>query len=148
MNIDVYSSWQIIGRVYADPDFLPRTQEYGLNVKEFLERCWSKDCPAAFFPIAVLCCALEAEKRWASLKYLHNLIFKGAIRSDPAPGRHNWRAILMPQEALDLVTDLTPLVAFIYLFTLFTRLVSRFIQIYSVYTLTWCGGHISGLLLS
>lgn len=66
-RVDIFSFGivlcEIIGRVYADPDFLPRTQEYGLNVKEFLERCWSKDCPAAFFPIAVLCCALEAEKR-------------------------------------------------------------------------------------
>lgn len=65
-TVYVYSSWQIIGRVYADPDYLPRTQDFGLNVNEFLERYMAKDCPAAFFPIAVLCCALEAEKRWLS----------------------------------------------------------------------------------
>lgn len=66
-HVDIFSFGillcEIIGRVYADPDYLPRTQEFGLNVKEFLERYWSKDCPLAFFPIAVLCCALEAEKR-------------------------------------------------------------------------------------
>ncbi|KAA0720335.1 LIM domain kinase 1 [Triplophysa tibetana] len=66
-HVDIFSFGillcEIIGRVYADPDYLPRTQDFGLNVKEFLERYVSKDCPPAFFPIAVLCCALEAEKR-------------------------------------------------------------------------------------
>uniref|UniRef100_A0A8C1SN50 LIM domain kinase 1 n=1 Tax=Cyprinus carpio TaxID=7962 RepID=A0A8C1SN50_CYPCA len=80
-HVDIFSFGivvcEIIGRVYADPDYLPRTQDFGLNVNEFLERCWSKDCPAVFFPIAVLCCALEAEKRpsFAKLEeWLENLM--------------------------------------------------------------------------
>ncbi|XP_043077257.1 LIM domain kinase 1 isoform X2 [Puntigrus tetrazona] len=79
-HVDIFSFGivvcEIIGRVYADPDYLPRTQEFGLNVDEYLERYWSKDCPASFFPIAVLCCALEAEKRpsFAKLEeWLENL---------------------------------------------------------------------------
>ncbi|XP_065143488.1 LIM domain kinase 1 isoform X1 [Paramisgurnus dabryanus] len=86
-HVDIFSFGillcEIIGRVYADPDDLPRTQEFGLNVKEFLERCWSKDCPAVFFPIAVLCCALEAEKRptFAKLEeWLENLLMHLEIR--------------------------------------------------------------------
>ncbi|XDV39107.1 hypothetical protein PO909_008394 [Leuciscus waleckii] len=79
-HVDIFSFGivlcEIIGRVYADPDYLPRTQEFGLNVDEFLERFWFKECPEAFFPIAVLCCALEAEKRpiFAKLEeWLENL---------------------------------------------------------------------------
>uniref|UniRef100_A0A673IH79 LIM domain kinase 1 n=1 Tax=Sinocyclocheilus rhinocerous TaxID=307959 RepID=A0A673IH79_9TELE len=80
-HVDIFSFGivvcEIIGRVYADPDYLPRTQDFGLNVNEFLERYMSKDCPEAFFPIAVLCCALEAEKRpsFAKLEeWLENLL--------------------------------------------------------------------------
>uniref|UniRef100_A0A672T3Y8 LIM domain kinase 1 n=1 Tax=Sinocyclocheilus grahami TaxID=75366 RepID=A0A672T3Y8_SINGR len=80
-QVDIFSFGivvcEIIGRVYADPDYLPRTQDFGLNVNEFLERYMSKDCPEAFFPIAVLCCALEAEKRpsFAKLEeWLENLL--------------------------------------------------------------------------
>uniref|UniRef100_A0A672RWC8 LIM domain kinase 1 n=1 Tax=Sinocyclocheilus grahami TaxID=75366 RepID=A0A672RWC8_SINGR len=86
-HVDIFSFGivvcEIIGRVYADPDDLPRTQEFGLNVNEYLERYWSKDCPVAFFPIAVLCCALEAEKRpsFAKLEeWLENLMMHMEIR--------------------------------------------------------------------
>ncbi|XP_073680452.1 LIM domain kinase 1 [Garra rufa] len=86
-HVDIFSFGiivcEIIGRVYADPDYLPRTQEFGLNVNEFLERCWSSDCPASFFPIAVLCCALEAEKRpsFAKLEeWLENLMMHMEIK--------------------------------------------------------------------
>ncbi|XP_051732971.1 LIM domain kinase 1 isoform X3 [Ctenopharyngodon idella] len=86
-RVDIFSFGivlcEIIGRVYADPDYLPRTQEFGLNVNEFLERFWFKECPAAFFPIAVLCCALEAEKRpiFAKLEeWLENLQMHLGIR--------------------------------------------------------------------
>lgn len=49
--------------MYADPDYLPRTIEYGLGVKEFLKRYYPAECPSAFFPLAALCCDTEAEKR-------------------------------------------------------------------------------------
>ncbi|KAL0173518.1 hypothetical protein M9458_029486, partial [Cirrhinus mrigala] len=53
----------IIGRVNADPDCLPRAMDFGLNVKEFLDDHCPPDCPTAFFPMAALCCDLDAEKR-------------------------------------------------------------------------------------
>lgn len=55
---------QIIGRVSADPDYLPRTTDFGLNVRGFLERYCPPACPPSFFPIAVCCCDLDPEKRW------------------------------------------------------------------------------------
>uniref|UniRef100_A0A673HD94 LIM domain kinase 1 n=1 Tax=Sinocyclocheilus rhinocerous TaxID=307959 RepID=A0A673HD94_9TELE len=69
-------SANIIGRVNADPDFLPRAMDFGLNVKEFLEDHCPPDCPTAFFPMAVLCCDLDADKRPAFAKlesWLENL---------------------------------------------------------------------------
>ncbi|NXX99659.1 LIMK1 kinase, partial [Centropus bengalensis] len=53
----------IIGRVSADPDYLPRTTDFGLNVRGFLDRYCPPSCPPSFFPIAVCCCDLDPEKR-------------------------------------------------------------------------------------
>lgn len=54
---------QIIGRVNADPDYLPRTMDFGLNVRGFLDRYCPPNCPPSFFPITVCCCDLDPEKR-------------------------------------------------------------------------------------
>ncbi|PIO14344.1 hypothetical protein AB205_0180470 [Aquarana catesbeiana] len=53
----------IIGRVSADPDYLPRSMDFGLNVCAFLDRFCPPNCPPGFFPSAVLCCDLDPEKR-------------------------------------------------------------------------------------
>lgn len=50
----------------ADPDYLPRTTDFGLNVRGFLERYCPPACPPSFFPIAVCCCDLDPEKRWVT----------------------------------------------------------------------------------
>lgn len=47
----------------ADPDYLPRAMDYGLDVSGFLDHYCPPDCPPAFFPIAALCCDLDADKR-------------------------------------------------------------------------------------
>uniref|UniRef100_A0A8C5TDB9 LIM domain kinase 1 n=1 Tax=Malurus cyaneus samueli TaxID=2593467 RepID=A0A8C5TDB9_9PASS len=56
-KVDIFSFGivlcEIIGRVSADPDYLPR----------FLERYCPPACPPSFFPIAVCCCDLDPEKR-------------------------------------------------------------------------------------
>lgn len=56
---------QIIGKVYADPECLPRNLDFGLNVGKFVEKFLPDDCPAAFFPLAVACCDLTPDNRWA-----------------------------------------------------------------------------------
>ncbi|KAJ8312730.1 hypothetical protein KUTeg_010103 [Tegillarca granosa] len=53
---------EIIGRVFADPDILPRTLDFGLNVEVFKSK-YCGDCPDAFFKIAVMCCQMDSEKR-------------------------------------------------------------------------------------
>lgn len=55
--------FQIIGQVYADPECLPRTLDFGLNVDKFLEKFLPEDSPPAFFALAVACCDLIPENR-------------------------------------------------------------------------------------
>ncbi|MGH0149506.1 UNVERIFIED_CONTAM: hypothetical protein FKN15_035003 [Acipenser sinensis] len=66
-KVDIFSFGivlcEIIGQVYADPECLPRTLDFGLNVGMFLEKFVPKDCPPAFFPLAVACCDLIPENR-------------------------------------------------------------------------------------
>ncbi|NXJ13480.1 LIMK1 kinase, partial [Odontophorus gujanensis] len=66
-KVDIFSFGivlcEIIGRVSADPDYLPRTTDFGLNIRGFLERYCPPACPPSFFPIAVCCCDLDPEKR-------------------------------------------------------------------------------------
>ncbi|XP_058141921.1 LIM domain kinase 1 isoform X2 [Dasypus novemcinctus] len=71
-KVDVFSFGivlcEIIGRVNADPDYLPRTMDFGLNVRGFLDRYCPPNCPPSFFPITVRCCDLDPEKRPSFLK--------------------------------------------------------------------------------
>ncbi|KAL9914445.1 LIM domain kinase 1 isoform X1 [Glossina fuscipes] len=53
---------EIIGRVQADPDYLPRTSDFGLNQKIFCEK-FCHQCPEPFYKIAFLCCDLNPDKR-------------------------------------------------------------------------------------
>ncbi|XP_036454883.1 LOW QUALITY PROTEIN: LIM domain kinase 2 [Colossoma macropomum] len=66
-KVDVFSFGivlcEIIGQVYADPECLPRTLDFGLNVGKFMEKFLPEDCPPAFFPLAVACCDLFPDSR-------------------------------------------------------------------------------------
>ncbi|KAJ7995645.1 hypothetical protein DPEC_G00246730 [Dallia pectoralis] len=86
-KVDIFSFGimlcEIIGRVNADPDYLPRAHDFGLNVIGFLEHFCPPDCPPAFFPMAALCCDLDPEKRPAFTKleeWLENLKMHLEIR--------------------------------------------------------------------
>lgn len=52
---------EIIARIEADPDFLPRTEDFGLDVETFENMVG--DCPPAFLSLAVTCCNMSAERR-------------------------------------------------------------------------------------
>ncbi|KAA8592248.1 hypothetical protein FQN60_017703 [Etheostoma spectabile] len=54
---------KIIGKVSADPECLPRTLDFGLNVGKFVEKFLPEDCPPAFFPLAVACCDITPDNR-------------------------------------------------------------------------------------
>lgn len=53
---------QIIGRVQADPDFLPRSNDFGLNQMAFKEK-FCTSCPEPFYKVAFLCTDLNPDKR-------------------------------------------------------------------------------------
>ncbi|XP_077995493.1 LIM domain kinase 1-like isoform X2 [Glandiceps talaboti] len=65
-KVDIFSFGivlcEMIGRVNADPDFLPRTSDFGLNVDVF-KRKFCQECPDAFFKIAELSCNMDPDSR-------------------------------------------------------------------------------------
>ncbi|XP_070531882.1 dual specificity testis-specific protein kinase 2-like isoform X2 [Ptychodera flava] len=68
-KVDVFSFGitlcEMIARVHADPDDLPRTNSFGLDVEHFRQKC--EDCPPAFLQLAERCCDLDPSVRpWFS----------------------------------------------------------------------------------
>ncbi|XP_017288680.1 dual specificity testis-specific protein kinase 1 [Kryptolebias marmoratus] len=52
---------ETIARIQADPDVLPRTEDFGLDVEAF--RQMVGDCPADFLDLAIACCNMNAKLR-------------------------------------------------------------------------------------
>lgn len=65
-KVDIFSFGivlcEIIGRVLADPDFLPRSNDFGLNQNQFREK-FCNNCPEPFYKVAFLCTDLNPDKR-------------------------------------------------------------------------------------
>lgn len=88
-KVDVFSfgiiMCEIIGRVQADPDFMPRTDDFGLNQQQFIETfCIQNEdpCPELFYKIAFLCCHLNPDRRpsfKALSEWFDRLAIHGAI---------------------------------------------------------------------
>ena len=53
---------QIIGRVFADPELLPRSNDFGLNVEAF-KAAFCQDCPNPVLKLAVVCAQVTPEHR-------------------------------------------------------------------------------------
>ena len=60
---DQFVYYQIIGRVQADPDYLPRNSDFGLNKIVFKEK-FCDSCPESFCKIAFLCTEVDPEDRY------------------------------------------------------------------------------------
>ncbi|KAF3697830.1 Dual specificity testis-specific protein kinase 2 [Channa argus] len=52
---------EIIARIQADPDILPRTEDFGLDVEAFQHMV--ADCPPEFLELAIACCNMDAKLR-------------------------------------------------------------------------------------
>ncbi|KAH8245344.1 hypothetical protein KR032_009349 [Drosophila birchii] len=72
-KVDVFSFGimlcEIIGRVEADPDYMPRNSDFSLNQQEFREK-FCHSCPEAFVKVAFVCCDLNPDLR-PSFETLH-----------------------------------------------------------------------------
>ncbi|NWV36848.1 TESK1 kinase, partial [Grantiella picta] len=53
---------ETIARVPADPDYLPRTEDFGLDITTFRTMV-GIDCPEAFLQLAFHCCSMEPTSR-------------------------------------------------------------------------------------
>ncbi|KAM9857680.1 dual specificity testis-specific protein kinase 2 [Aulostomus maculatus] len=62
---------EIIARIEADPDFLPRTEDFGLDIEAF--EIMVGDCPPALLSLAVTCCNMCAERRPSFLDIVFTL---------------------------------------------------------------------------
>uniref|UniRef100_A0A670Z0G4 dual-specificity kinase n=1 Tax=Pseudonaja textilis TaxID=8673 RepID=A0A670Z0G4_PSETE len=63
---------ETIARVPADPDYLPRTEDFGLDVAAFCNLVGA-DCPAAFLQLAFHCCTMEPTARPSFLEIVQRL---------------------------------------------------------------------------
>ncbi|XP_071527350.1 LIM domain kinase 1 isoform X3 [Panulirus ornatus] len=65
-KVDIFSFGiilcEIIGRVEADPDYMPRSMDFGLNESVF-QSSYCQDCPEPFYKIAFLCCNVNPDAR-------------------------------------------------------------------------------------
>ncbi|KAK6291952.1 hypothetical protein J4Q44_G00377370 [Coregonus suidteri] len=52
---------EVIARIQADPDVLPRTEDFGLDIETFQHMVG--DCPPAFLSLAVTCCNMDPKRR-------------------------------------------------------------------------------------
>ena len=53
---------ELIGRIDADPDYLPRSHNFGIAVTEFYAK-YCQNCPPFYFAIAVNSTTLDSNKR-------------------------------------------------------------------------------------
>ncbi|XP_053727727.1 PKc_LIMK_like_unk domain-containing protein isoform X2 [Synchiropus splendidus] len=74
-KVDVFSFGivlcEILARIPADPEILPRTQNYGLNVEAF--RGLVRGCPERLVDLASRCCMVESFRRPAFTELLDEL---------------------------------------------------------------------------
>ncbi|CAL4123024.1 unnamed protein product, partial [Meganyctiphanes norvegica] len=65
-RVDVFSFGiivcEIIARCDADPDILPRTNNFGVHYLAFSQLC-PQDCPASFLQLAFQCCQIDSGAR-------------------------------------------------------------------------------------
>lgn len=79
---------EILGRISADPDFMPRTPNFGIDYVAFAANVCAPDCPPELLLLAFTCCLHSAAQR-PSFRDLHQqlstlvMIRKGVHRAPP-----------------------------------------------------------------
>uniref|UniRef100_A0ABM5FUW0 dual-specificity kinase n=2 Tax=Pogona vitticeps TaxID=103695 RepID=A0ABM5FUW0_9SAUR len=89
---------ETIARVPADPDYLPRREDFGLDVAAFCNLV-GPDCPAAFLQLAFHCCSMEPTSRPSFLEItqcLEAILEQQLAGGDPGTGRQSGSRTLLP----------------------------------------------------
>ncbi|NXV25111.1 TESK1 kinase, partial [Cepphus grylle] len=76
---------EIIARIPADPDYLPRTEDFGLDIATFRTMV-EIDCPATFLQLAFHCCSMEPTSRPSFLEItqcLEGVLQHQLVAGDP-----------------------------------------------------------------
>ncbi|XP_074426617.1 dual specificity testis-specific protein kinase 1 [Larus michahellis] len=73
---------EIIARIPADPDYLPRTEDFGLDIATFRTMV-EIDCPTTFLQLAFHCCSMEPTSRPSFLEITQCL--EGVLQHHPGP---------------------------------------------------------------
>ncbi|XP_075907489.1 dual specificity testis-specific protein kinase 2 [Nelusetta ayraudi] len=89
---------EIIARIEADPDILPRTEDFGLDVDAFDSMVG--DCPPAFFSLAVTCCNMNAERRPSFAEIVLSL--EGLEREEGEEEKEEEHIALEPKAAVEV----------------------------------------------
>ncbi|NXW37139.1 TESK1 kinase, partial [Phaetusa simplex] len=71
---------EIIARIPADPDYLPRTEDFGLDIATFRTMV-ETDCPTTFLQLAFHCCSMEPASRPSFLEITQCL--EGVLQHHP-----------------------------------------------------------------
>ncbi|XP_035218919.1 mitogen-activated protein kinase kinase kinase 7-like, partial [Stegodyphus dumicola] len=77
---------EVIARVEADPDILPRTENFGVDYVAFSDMC--PDCPPHFLELAFSCCRINPDSRPCFKDVVHQLEKLLNIISSMSGGSH------------------------------------------------------------
>ncbi|XP_077597617.1 dual specificity testis-specific protein kinase 1-like [Stigmatopora nigra] len=103
---------EVIARIQADPDILPRTEDFGLHVEAFTQM--AGDCPTDFLNLAVLCCNMNAESRPSFSGIASDLERRGHPDEEsppPTTGRASRRHSTGPTDYVAAPATSTPIIA-------------------------------------
>uniref|UniRef100_A0A8B9IC84 dual-specificity kinase n=1 Tax=Anser brachyrhynchus TaxID=132585 RepID=A0A8B9IC84_9AVES len=88
---------ETIARVPADPDYLPRTEDFGLDVTAFRTMV-GIDCPAAFLQLAFHCCSGAGDP--PVLRPCPGVAGRASSRAEQSPLRELGTQLLQPDQRL------------------------------------------------
>ncbi|XP_076619135.1 serine/threonine kinase [Colletes latitarsis] len=97
---------ELIGRVPADPDVLPRSDNFGLDYLAVAEICAAADPPPAFLQLAFHCCTYEPKSRPTFPEIASNLDGMIANYEDESKGNMGKRQSVDPalMSSMDEIT--------------------------------------------
>uniref|UniRef100_A0A1B6CDB0 dual-specificity kinase n=1 Tax=Clastoptera arizonana TaxID=38151 RepID=A0A1B6CDB0_9HEMI len=89
---------ELIARIEADPDFLPRTENFGLDYIAFIELCSDAYPPADFLKLALSCCNFEPKNRPSFKEIVEEL--SGSVESNVRRPNYRSMSCILPNNVI------------------------------------------------